>query len=377
MAVPRRRRRRAPGGAGRSRRRSGDRPRRPGQGGRRAGGALPRAGCRRVVRGPRRRGRPGRDRGRGVRARPVRRRRVEGTRPGVRDAGRGRRALRGSGPAHQLLGDARRDHPGAVPLRPALPRDPPRARIRRRRRRRARRRRCRSRRARLIRTDVFEPPDAPRAVFCCLPGGGMSRRYFDLDLPGFSMARHLAGLGFLIVTVDPPGVGESERPDDGYALTPAAVADAVAPVVAEILRTLPADLPRIGLGHSAGGLLTVVQQARHRTYDALVLLGFEGRGLVDVLTPEEARFAGDPVGLRDAIAELAATRFGDPLPVGTTATLPFLLGPEETPADALAALAASKSTMLAVVGLTSMVPGSIAPELDSIDVPVFLGVGEH
>ena len=37
------------------------------------------------------------------------------------------------------------------------------------------------------------------------------------------------------------------------------------------------DAIRIGVGHSAGALLTVVQQARHRTYDALGLFGF-GRG---------------------------------------------------------------------------------------------------
>ena len=56
----------------------------------------------------------------------------------------------------------------------------------------------------------------------------MSRRYFDLDVAGqngaFSMARHLAAGGDLVVTVDPPGVGESDAPDDGYTLTPRVVA---------------------------------------------------------------------------------------------------------------------------------------------------------
>ena len=229
----------------------------------------------------------------------------------------------------------------------------------------------------MIRAEVFEPAGPPRAVFCCLPGGGMSRRYFDLDLAGYSMARHLAGLGFLVVTVDPPGVGESDRPADEYALTPAAVADVITPVVTDLLRKVPSNVPRIGLGHSAGGLLTVVQQARHRTYDALALLGFEGRGLVDMLTEEERGYCGDPRGLREVVGRLAETRFSDPLPEGTTATSAFLLGPEEPPPEALVALGASKSAMLALVGLTSMVPGSIAPELEAVDVPVFLGVGEH
>ena len=224
---------------------------------------------------------------------------------------------------------------------------------------------------------VFAPSGQQRAVLCCVPGGGMSRRYFDLELTGYSMARHLAALGFAVVTVDPPGVGDSRAPDDGYALTPAAVADAIAPAVGRVLADLPAQGPVVGIGHSAGGLLTVVQQARHRTYDALALLGFEGRGLVDVLTPEELAYAGDQAGIEGAIAALTEARFADPLPIGTTATSPFLLGVEEVPSAALDAIATAKAAMLAVVGLTSMIPGSIRRELEAIDVPVFLGVGEH
>ena len=57
----------------------------------------------------------------------------------------------------------------------------------------------------------------------------MSRQYFDLDVAGqngtFSMARRLAAGGDLVVIVDPPGVGESDAPDDGYTLTPRVVAE--------------------------------------------------------------------------------------------------------------------------------------------------------
>ena len=46
----------------------------------------------------------------------------------------------------------------------------------------------------------------------------MSRRYFDLEVPAelgnYSMAAHLARHGLLVVTLDPPGVGESDVPHD-------------------------------------------------------------------------------------------------------------------------------------------------------------------
>ncbi|MDQ1435351.1 MAG: hypothetical protein QOF59_2167, partial [Actinomycetota bacterium] len=55
--------------------------------------------------------------------------------------------------------------------------------------------------------DVFFPAsdmlDAARAVVVCLPGGGMSRRYFDLRTPdgdnSYSMARYLAAVGLVVV----------------------------------------------------------------------------------------------------------------------------------------------------------------------------------
>jgi len=87
--------------------------------------------------------------------------------------------------------------------------------------------------------EVFVPPidvdGVYRSVLFCFPGGGMSRRYYDLEVPAatgcYSMARYLAGLGHLTVTVDHVGVGDSSRPTDGFSLTPQVVADVDAAAV--------------------------------------------------------------------------------------------------------------------------------------------------
>lgn len=203
----------------------------------------------------------------------------------------------------------------------------------------------------------------------------MSRGYFDVQAPprvgNFSMVRHLVDRGFVVVTLDSPGVGESDVPDDGYTLTPDVVADVNAHALDQVLQDWP-DAIKVGVGHSAGALLTVVQQARHRTYDALGLFGF-GRGGHEqfALTPEEREQAG-------GIVELTRARFGDPLPGGgSTTTSPFLLGGMDVPPEALDALGAVKTRLLGVVGLTSMIPGSVDAEMAAVDVPVFLGLGEH
>ena len=229
---------------------------------------------------------------------------------------------------------------------------------------------------RTLAADVYTPAatDDPPVVCCCVPGGGMSRGYFDLQPPpelgNYSMVRHLTDRGFVVVTLDPPAVGESDEPDDGYTLTPDLVADVHAHAFDQLLARWP-DATRIGVGHSAGALLTVVQQARHRSYDALGLLGF-GRGGHErfALTVEEREQAG-------GIVALTRERFGNPLPGGSTSTSPFLLGGMDVPPDALAALGSVKSRLLAVVGLVSMIPGSIDTEMATVDVPVFLGVGDH
>jgi pimeloyl-ACP methyl ester carboxylesterase len=237
-------------------------------------------------------------------------------------------------------------------------------------------------------------PDGPNAVLVCVPGGGMSRRYFDLQAQGagddYSMAAHLARDGVAVVLLDHPGVGESDVPTDPYALTPAVVAEVDAAAVSAILGGLergtlvegvdpiPRPLP-IGCGHSMGGLLSVWMQARHRPYAAIAALGFAGFGLMGHLTEDERSYADDPERTARDIASLVERRFGTARSGGSgsgaTGTSPFLLA-VEVPDHAKAAIGACGSALLNLCGLTSMIPGASRPQLEAIDVPVFLGVGE-
>jgi alpha-beta hydrolase superfamily lysophospholipase len=244
--------------------------------------------------------------------------------------------------------------------------------------------------------DVFLPalgqmtPDA--LVLCCLPGGGMSRRYFDLvvtdsTLGNYSMARHLAQQGFVVVTLDHPGVGDSDRPDDGYTLAPQRVADVDAFAFDHVLGQLRAgalrnDLPAlprlvsIGVGHSAGASITAYQQARHRTHRAIALLGYGGAGLLTHLNDREKEFAHRPEAVVGEIAALVRARFGEPLPMQRRGSSDFLVG-APMPEPVRAALVACRSPLLALVGLSSMIPGATAPVLAQIDVPVFVAHGSR
>jgi len=242
-------------------------------------------------------------------------------------------------------------------------------------------------------------PSATTVVLTCLPGGGMSRGYFDLqpELPivdpsdaayehvPYSMASYLADQGIIVVLLDHPAVGDSDVPDDPYVLTPSVVAALDAHVTGEIVDGLRAgrlsgqapftDLRSVGCGHSMGAMLTAYAQAATGIHDALALLGFAGCGLIEHLSDEERTYANDPERFAVDAVELTRTRFGRPLSRGNTGPSPFLLA-VEVPAYAIAAITASGSNLLNVCGFTSMVPGVSKPALDGIDVPVFLGVGE-
>jgi pimeloyl-ACP methyl ester carboxylesterase len=245
-----------------------------------------------------------------------------------------------------------------------------------------------------IAVDVFVPQSlGPRPLlWVCIPGGGINRQYFDLDVAGqggaFSMARHLAAAGDLVATVDPPGVGGSDTPDDGYTLTPHVVADVLATAIERLQQVLGRDgiagaelgsvAPRatVGLGHSAGALLVAVQQARHRSYDVVALLGFSGSGLPGVLTEEELRYAGNPKQFTEVIGALTKARFGNPLPEWSNSSAEEL-EPNAVAAQVDVALGPASSRLLALVGMTAIMPGSVQPELDELRVPIFAALGEH
>ena len=232
--------------------------------------------------------------------------------------------------------------------------------------------------AKQLAVTIVGADDAP-VVLVCVPGGGMSAHYFDLHVDGadttYSMTDYLAAAGCVVVLLDHLGVGGSDVPDDPYALSPEVLADVNAHAVDQLRGDWP-DAVVVGVGHSMGAMLTVVQQARHGTYDALALLGYSGRGLPEQLLPQELAASHDPEMIRDQLGALTKARFGHALVHSETSTSEYLNGPDVAP-EVAAALRGSAAPMLGLAGLASMIPGGHAAEVAAIDVPVFLGLAAN
>ena len=235
----------------------------------------------------------------------------------------------------------------------------------------------------------------PARLLVCLPGGGMNRRFFDLmsgDDDSYSFARAMTAQGYLVAMLDHPGIGDSDRPLDADTLTPDFIADANAQVTAQLLSGLRSGtldsgvaalptLQSIGVGHSMGAMLTVLQQAAHAQHRAIAVLGFSTRGLPEYVSAEV--LALSRTEQRARLVELARLSFAKPATAAPAAprsgdaanTGDFYAAGKAEPRGA-AALRPALDRMLTLPAFLSMLPDNIAEACAQIRVPVFIGLGE-
>lgn len=244
---------------------------------------------------------------------------------------------------------------------------------------------------------VWLPDDAAqaRALLVCLPGGNMNRHYFDLRPDDgdetFSLAAQMTARGFIVAALDHLGLGDSTKPQDGWQLTPDVLIRANAAATRHLqsrlhagrlasgVAALPA-LPSIGVGHSMGAMLTILQQHAEPSHAAIVLLGFSTRGLPEYLPPAP-KSVTDALSVRPQLLEHARKMFGQPYPVihgrGGNGNNAELFGSRKADPRGVAALKRATDCVLPIPAVMSMIPGNVAPEAAALDVPVFLGIGER
>lgn len=254
-------------------------------------------------------------------------------------------------------------------------------------------------------------PNQSVTLLVCLPGGFLSRAYFDLQLAPlaqreqdhatatnaertYSFAAAMAARGFVVLTIDHIGTGDSTQPEPvelGYDIGIDAIAranDLALRAARERLAAgdASAGLPpvfierSIGIGHSMGSMLTVEQQAFAPTHEALVLFSFSTQGIPRFMDDDMRGYANDPARLRREIGILARVAMGSPYPERATNSEDdrrAAFGVGTAPNEAEEALQLASTNLLAVGGLTSMVPAGFSESAVKIDVPVFMIVGDH
>jgi pimeloyl-ACP methyl ester carboxylesterase len=224
--------------------------------------------------------------------------------------------------------------------------------------------------------DLHSPADPPRALLFCLAGGGANRRYFDLGDKNdrdFSFAARMTAAGFAVAAADVPGVGDSVVPPGAGFFTPRAAAAALHDALAQLQPALPV----IGIGHSMGGMLIVLQQGRFADFAGIALLGSNAGGLDWALTEVERAYTGNEAATERDLEALTKARFGDPFAAMrlTTAGAGTIFAGENE--QATARLRATRDRLFNAGGMMSMIPGSFATEAAALKVPLFLASGDN
>ena len=221
-------------------------------------------------------------------------------------------------------------------------------------------------------------PDEPSAATLVLlvPGGGFTRRYYDLELAGYegySAAMQLAQRGIAAVAIDSLGTGESTVPEDGRRVTLDVSAAALGEVARQLRKAalqgaLDAAIPRgtpflVGVGHSLGGCTMTLQQGANAACDAVAILGFSCQYIQTAVNPSTGE------RLRQRIPYGKGYNRSDPISHRSrfyAAGVP------------LAVIEAEEAERVAMPdGVAEvLVPGRSAPAAGKIDVPVLLGFGE-
>ena len=219
---------------------------------------------------------------------------------------------------------------------------------------------------------------ADRPVLVCLPGGTYTRGYWDLQVPdreGYSFARAAAGHGFAVVTLDNLGTGESTRPDHDIALADQAAAAAA--VVARLPERLGLQGPAVAVGHSMGGYLAMVQQANHRSYAGLAILGTTNQAVKPLeLPPEMVEAAATPEG-RAVLIEQVASAIPDPYVESDRTPMHPWFHLDDVPSDVIEADDARTLTCVPRrCAAESTVPRVTADAAATIEVPVLLAYGD-
>jgi alpha-beta hydrolase superfamily lysophospholipase len=265
-------------------------------------------------------------------------------------------------------------------------------------------------------------PEAPIVCFA-KPGGGYSRGYFTIDLPGpgkGAQAAWHAERGWIFVSIDHLGVGDSSVHDAGrmtYTTVTAASQAAETEILARLAAgTLHPGYPpiatplKIGIGQSMGGCLTIAQQGRYHCYDGIAVLGFSAIHIQPPTRPGTpplvAAWLGRDTLLTEPLTILNAASIAAAPPLAGSLAEAFAWGfhyddipPEvvardlaqfnrnlgeinfneaETDTSAKAESAPwNSATVPGAVAQSSITPGIVAAEAAAVTSPVLVAMGER
>jgi alpha-beta hydrolase superfamily lysophospholipase len=216
-----------------------------------------------------------------------------------------------------------------------------------------------------------------RAVLACLPGASYNHRYYHLLVPGhpgYSFAEDAAARGFGVAAFDLLGTGASSRPERDVDLVDQAATTAEA--VSQLPELIGHDGPILGIAHSMGGYVAMLQQAAHRSYAGLGLLGTSNQPVrTREMTPEFIAAAATAEGRAELIEQLQASMPERFVLMDRSSTRSWFHLDDVPPAVLDADTDETLTVFPRRCGAQASVPGNSIHAAAAIEVPVLLAYG--
>jgi pimeloyl-ACP methyl ester carboxylesterase len=232
--------------------------------------------------------------------------------------------------------------------------------------------------------------DEVRACLFAVPGGTYDRGYWNLTVeghPGYSFATYATDRGCVLVTVDNLGTGASSRPRRPDLLNFDSVA-AANTVAFSLVREMAAagelypDLPPlgaarwVGVGHSLGGQLMVVQQSTAQSFERIAVLGSSFLGNQEVGSGHLAE-SGARAGAEATMRAMAGESWSSGYLEVPRDLLRQQFHAGDVPEAVLEADGRTATVLPRELAVTAIAPAGAAHYVKRISVPVFLAYAER
>jgi len=220
---------------------------------------------------------------------------------------------------------------------------------------------------------LFEPKGTNKNItLLCLPGGGLTKDYFDLA-EDFSFTQRMMALGYSVITMDHLGIATNALPSDYPYYTPRQAVSHLNTA----LESWNISGPIIGIGHSMGGMMVMLMQGNHSSFKALGLFGSSAGGLDWGLSEEEKKYINDEEAFKHDLEKLSLAKFGTAFTRagGGPSGASIVFGGENP--GITQRLREISCEMNSASAMMSMMRGSFKSEVEAIDVPIFFAFGDH
>lgn len=228
-----------------------------------------------------------------------------------------------------------------------------------------------------VKAHIYKTNQQPKNIsLFCLPGGGLTREYFNLASE-FSFKEHMLAMGYDLIIMDNIGIGDNALPSNFPFHTPRQFAKYIAQALDIWEQDGAISGPIIGTGHSMGGMMIMLIQGGYAPFSGLALFGSNAGGLDWGLSEAEKAYIHKEADFERDIETLSLAKFKTPFTQSTGGPRGSSIVFGGQTAALTQSLRDISCGMHSASAMMSMMRGSFQTEVEAIKVSILFALGDH